>query len=124
MDARAFTKLIDFLQQVPAIRGSIGHGSDDKGCWWVKFAIDIDHELAWRTVQEMGHVLNFLSMNERLPTSFHPVSPPPYMNGGPDDFLSWVIDSRDPEFRPGTCARWLEGRMPNPVTDLDQWEVD
>lgn len=90
----------------------------------MKFTIDIDHELAWPTVQEMGHVLNALSVHERLPTSFHPVSPPPYMNGGPDDFLSWVIECRDPEFRPGTCATWLKGRLPNPVSDLDQWEVD
>ncbi|SPE35761.1 hypothetical protein SBA3_2300022 [Candidatus Sulfopaludibacter sp. SbA3] len=50
--------------------------------WWVKFAIDISHRLAWNVVQELGHVLNYLSVNERLPTVFKPVSPPPYANGG------------------------------------------
>ena len=121
MDDRAFTKIIDFLERVPAIHGSIGKGADDKGYWWIKFSIDIQHPLAWQTVQEFGFVLNYLSMNERLPTNFHPVSPPPYMNGGPDDFLSWVIECNDPEFRPGTCADWLSTRLPNPVEDLSQW---
>lgn len=124
MDDRAFTKLLEFLGRVPAVQGAIGKGADEEGRWWVKFSIDIGHALAWHTVQEFGHVLNLLSLEERLPTSFHPVSPPPYMNGGPEDFLSWVIECSDPEFRPGTCAEWLSGRLPNSVEDLDQWVLE
>lgn len=124
MDDRAFTKLVEFLDKVPAVQGPIGKGADENGCWWVKFSIDIHHDLAWHTVQELGHVLNLLSLEERLPTSFHPVSPPPYMNGGPEDFLSWVIECHDPEFRPGTCEKWLSVRLPNPVEDFDQWTVE
>ncbi len=122
MDDRAFTKLIEFLERVPATIGTIGKGSDEDGRWWVKFEIDIHHQFAWHTVQEFGHVLNYMSVHERLPTSFHPVSPPPYMNGGPEEYLSWVIECHNPEFRPGTCAEWLIGRFPNPVEDLEKWE--
>jgi len=43
------------------------------------------------------------------------------MNGGPDEFLSWLIECQNPEFRPGTCVEWLMGRLPNPVEDLEQW---
>ncbi|MDF2408028.1 hypothetical protein GWQ29_01045 [Aeromonas sp. 2HA2] len=75
-------------EKVPAINGAIGKGVDEDGRWWVKFEIDIHHQFAWHTAQEFGHVLNYMSVNERLPTSFHPVSPPPYMNGGPDEYLS------------------------------------
>ena len=121
MDDRAFDKLLDFLGKVPAIDGAIGKGSEEDGCWWVKFSININHKFAWHTVQELGHVLNYLSLDERLPTTFHPVSAPPYMNGGPEEFLSWVIECSDPQFRPGTCAEWLVGRLPNPVDDLEQW---
>ena len=124
MDKRAFTKLIEYLEKVPAIYGTIGSGSDNDGCWWVKFEIDINHQFAWHTVQEMAHVLNYMSIDERLPTSFHPVSPPPYMNGGPVEFLWWVIECHNPEFRPGTCAEWLIGRLPNPVEDLEQWALE
>lgn len=124
MDDRAFTKLLTYLERVPAIVGSIGHGADDAGLWWVKFTIDIRHPLAWHVVQELGHVLNYLSLSERLPTVFKPVSPPPYMNGGPDEFLSWVIECESPDLRPGTCAEWLEGRLPRPVDDLSQWATD
>ncbi len=53
-----------------------------------------------------------------------PVSPPPYMNGGPDEFLSWVIEAKDPDFRPGTCADWLEGRLPQPVDDEAAWNME
>lgn len=124
MDDRAFKKLIDFLTKVPAIEGSIGKGTSEDGTWWVKFSININHEFSWHTVQEFGHVLNYLSMDERLPTAFYPVSAPPYMNGGPEDYLSWVIESTDPKFRPGTCAEWLIGRLPNPVEDAEQWCSD
>jgi len=124
MDDRAYAKLIEFLDRVPAIHGAIGKGAGDDGCWWVKFSIDISHHLAWQTVQEFGHVLNYVSLDERLPTTFQPVSPPPYMNGGPDDFLSWVIECEDPEFKPDTCAEWLIGRFPNPVEDLEQWATE
>jgi len=121
-----FHKLLAFLSRVPAIQtndtpsAGFGTGSDG-GTWWVKFSIAIDHPLAWATVQEMAHILNYLSISERLPTSFMPVSPPPYLNGGPYDFLSWVIEGRDDAMRPGTVANWLEGRMPNPVEDPASW---
>ncbi|NEO83014.1 MAG: hypothetical protein F6J87_01960 [Spirulina sp. SIO3F2] len=121
MDDRAFTKLTNYLSRIPAIETPIAHGADSTG-WWVKFSIDIDHELAWQVVQELGHVLNYLSLNERLPTVFKPVSPPPYLNGGPRDFLSWVIECENLDFRPGTVADWLEGRLPRPVDDLAEWQ--
>lgn len=121
MDDRAFTKLTDYLSKIPSVTGSIGQGVFENGNWWVKFFIDIDHPQAWNTVQELGHVLNALSLGERLPTVFMPTSPPPYMNGTAREFLSWVIESTDPEFRPGTCAGWLEGRLPRPVNDLSEW---
>ena len=45
-------------------------------------------------------------------------------NGGPRAFLSLVIECPDPDFRPGTVSKWLEGRLPTPVDDLAQWEID
>lgn len=128
-DSIAFAPLLHFLYDVPAIaltdtpsRG-IGSGIDG-GIWWIKFAIDIDHPLAWRVVQEFGHVLNLLSLEEPLPTLFKPVSPPPYMNGGPADYLSWVIECPISKMSPSMVAQWLEGRLPRPVHDLSQWDVD
>ena len=122
MDDRAFTKLLDYLRRVPAMEEPIGHGSETGSGWWIKFNLDIGHPLAWQVVQEFGYVLNQLSVEERLPTVFKPVSPPPYLNGGPDDYLSWVIECVSDSFRPGTCADWLEGRLPRPVDDLEQWQ--
>ncbi len=90
----------------------------------MKFSIDIESPLAWHVVQELGHVLNYLSVSERLPTTFKPVSPPPYMNGGPREFLSWVIECSDKDTQPATVAEWLEGRLPQPVSDLEQWAND
>ena len=56
-----------------------------------------------------------------LPTVFKPVSPPPYLNGGPDDYLAWVIETDDVEMRPGTVAKWLQSRLPDPVDDPAAW---
>jgi hypothetical protein len=119
--AAALKPLLDFLCKIPGIDPRMGSGFFDNGCWWVKFTIDIEHPLAWQVVQELGYVLNYISLDERLPTVFKPVSPPPYLNGGPE-FLSWVIESEDSEFAPSECLEWLEGRMPRPVDDLSQWK--
>jgi hypothetical protein len=99
----AFEALISFLRQVPAVDSHMGSGYSDGGRWWVKFVIDIKHPLAWRVVQELGHVLNYVSVEDRLPTVFKPVSPPPYMNGGPEDFCrgsSRRVMQRSPQRTP------------------------
>jgi hypothetical protein len=113
-----------FLVEVPAIVAPIGQGVNQEGMWWVKFKIDIKHPLAWQVVQEIGHVVNYLSLNEKLPAAFYPVSPPPYMNGGPEDFLSWIIENTDNEFTPDNLKTWLEGRLPQPVNDESAWLTD
>lgn len=121
-----FAKLIDFLVRIPSVEindtpsQGIGTGEEADGGWWVKFSIDIDHELAWHTVQEIGSVLNSLSLEEGMAAVFKPVSPPPYLNGGPEEFLSWVIEGA-PELPPGTVAGMLEERLPQPVEDEDAW---
>ena len=120
-DENFIRPLIGYLSRVPGITGKIGFGTSNQGLWWVKFTIDIDHPLAWSIVQELGHVLNYLSLNEKLPTVFMPVSPPPCLNGGPS-YLSWVIECKDKDFKPETCAQWLEGRLPRPVEDAKQWK--
>ncbi|MEM1218107.1 MAG: hypothetical protein AAGH79_04315 [Bacteroidota bacterium] len=124
MDKPVFQPLLAFLERIPAISAPIWKGEHKKGLWWVKFRIDINHPLAWHTVQELGSVVNYLSINDRLPTVFYPVSPPPYLNGGPASFLSWVIENEDPAFGPEILQEWLEDRLPNPVDDLSQWEEE
>ncbi|HEU4651411.1 MAG TPA: hypothetical protein VFS49_08345 [Croceibacterium sp.] len=124
-----FHKLLEFLSRIPGVEindaPSRGFGSGlDDGTWWVKFSIAIDHPLAWNVVQELGCVLNQLSLTERLPTVFKPVSPPPYLNGGPRDFLSWVVECNEKAMKPGTVADWLEARLPRPVESEDGWPAD
>ena len=124
MDNRAFESLITYLERIPSMTKPIAFGTYDNGLWWVKFQLDIENKYAWNVVQELGCVLNYLSINERLPTTFYPVSPAPYLNGGPNDYLSWIVETKDSEFRPGTVQKWLEGRLPDPVDDLEQWDTN
>src|SRR3954462_11103499 len=121
-------KLLAFMEGLPAIelpagRKSIGRGTFPNGNWWAKFPLDTNRPLAWRHVQELGFVLNYVSVEERLPTVFIPVSPPPYLNGG-IEFLSWVIESTAPSFNPDNCAQWLQGSLPRPVDDLSLWRTE
>lgn len=122
MSKNGFEYLISLLENIPSIKGTISYGVYTTNRWWVKFSIDIANPLAWRIVQEFGHILNYISVEERLPTSFYPVSPPPYMNGGPENFLSWIIENRDDEFTPELVAEWLESRLPSPIGDPLSWE--
>lgn len=118
-----FEPLVNYLSRVPAIKTPIATGIDNE-LWWVKFQIDIEHPLAWHVVQELGCVVNYLSIEERLPTVFYPVSPAPYLNGGPGEYLSWIIKTMDSDFHPETLMQWLEGRLPNPVNELSEWDID
>lgn len=120
-----FDRLVEFLARIPPVetdrsptRG-IERG-ESSGQWWVQFNLDIDHDLAWYAVQELACVLNYLSLEERLPTVFKPISPAPYLNGGPDEFLSWLIECPS-TMSPDTVAQWLEGRLPQPVEDEAAW---
>lgn len=117
-----FIPLTNFMSRIPSVNPGFGTGVYENGNWWIKFQLDIDHPLAWKVVQELGHIVNYISLKERLPTWFYPVSPPVYMNGGPKDFLSWVIESTEAGFTPALLAEWLEGRMPRPVDDITQWK--
>jgi len=119
-----FKELEDFLIKIPGINLLVGKGVHEDKNWWIKFSINIRHPLAWNVVQELGHVVNYVSLDERLPTIFYPVSPPPYMNGGPVDFLSWVIESTNEAFSPKLLAEWLEARLPSPVEDMGMWKVE
>jgi hypothetical protein len=124
-----FAKLLDYLARVPSVQVNetpsrgFGSGSDEAG-WWVKLSLELDHPLAWSAVQELGHVLNYMSIQDRLPTVFKPVSPPPYMNGGPRDYLSWLIECPSGEMEPDKVMEWLEGRLPRPVDDPEQWDME
>src|SRR5579864_896080 len=122
-DPKPFQPLIELLSRVPTVSRSISSGFAQQGHWWVKFFIDIDHPLAWNVVQELGHVLNYLSVDEKLLTAFMPVSLAPYSHGGPRESLLWVIECKDEGFSPADCAEWLEGQLPRPVEDPTQWNV-
>lgn len=117
-------ELIEFLKKIPGVSGHIGDGTSENGFWWIKFQIDISNKYAWHAVQELACVVNYLSIDERLPTRFYPVSPAPYLNGGPEDYLSWIIENTHLDFSSQLLKDWLESRLPNPVDDLSQWNLD
>jgi len=108
-DDSAFYSLETFLASVPGIVPPFGHGFEKESLWWIKFSIDIENHLAWHVDQELAHVLNYLSVSERLPTVFKPVSPPPYMNGGPGKFLSWIIECSDKNAQTGYGCQLARG---------------
>lgn len=113
-------QLTGFLRRVPSVR-VLSHSPVTEPQWWIKLNIDIASPVAWHVVQSLGYVLNYLSLDEPLPTVFRPVSPPPYLNGGPDDFLSWVIEAQIPFLDAGVIASFLQGRLPQPVEDSAAW---
>ncbi|RBL86476.1 hypothetical protein DDE05_10230 [Streptomyces cavourensis] len=114
-------RLVDYLGRIPGVRVASSEVQPD-AYWWVKLTIEPGHPLAWRVVQELGFVLNYFSVQEKLPTVFKPVSPPPYLNGGPEEHLAWVIESTWNYIDPGWIAQTLEGSLPRPVDDAQSWD--
>lgn len=114
--------LEDALSSLPGT-SVISKGTWPNGRWWIKLDINLEHDLAWRVVQELGFVLNYVSMSERLPTVFMPVSPPPYLNGG-TEFLSWVIESTMDHVDPDVIRNYVVGRLPQPIDNPEAWNMD
>ena len=116
-------KIRDLLRSIPGI-GHVGISEPGTAYWWLKFDIDIKSKIAWQIVQELGHILNYLSVDDKLPTRFYPVSPPPYMNGGAEDFLSWVIEPSIPYVDPHHIYAFLNGRLPENYDKEESWLLD
>ncbi len=112
--------LVEFLDKIPSVK-VLSSGLTPDAYWWIKLDIDINHELAWEVVQELGYVLNYISLSEPLPTIFKPVSPPPYLNGNAEEFLSWLIESTFNYIDPKWIKEVLEDRLPKPIDDEKEW---
>lgn len=117
---RGVLKLRDLLDTIPGVSQIETSGADEPE-WWVMFSIDIKAPIAWHVVQELGHILNYISVSERLPTLFMPVSPPPYLNGGPGEYLSWIIETKRPGVDAREIARVLAERLPDPIDSIEAW---
>lgn len=115
-------KLVAYLGRVPSVR-VISHEVTSDAYWWAKFEVDIHHPLAWMVVQALAFVFNEISISEKLPTVFKPTSPPPYLNGGPDESLFWVVESTYNYISPLWIAEILEERLPRPVDDTSCWQI-
>lgn len=116
-------KIKNLLIKIPCIT-FISNSKTDEPFWWLKFSINISSKISWNVVQELGHILNYLSLEEKLPTSFYPVSPPPYMNGGPEEFLNWIIESSIPAVDTNIIYDYLEGRLPEGYDKEENWNID
>lgn len=114
--------LVDYLSKLPGVSIMSSKVTPD-AYWWVKFHIDISNKLSWKVVQELGHVMNLICISEPLPTIFKPVSAPPYLNGGPEECLDWVIESTFNYIDPVWIKDTLEGRLPSPVENGSEWEA-
>ena len=42
-----FNTLIEFIKRVPSVNTSIASGAYDNGNWWIKFSLDINHQLSY-----------------------------------------------------------------------------
>ncbi len=113
-------ELKDFIDQIPSVE-VLSTSEPNEGRWWIKLQIDINSKTAWHVVQNLAFVLNEISVTETLPTTFKPTAPPPYLNGGPEEFLFWVIEADIPFLDPGVINAYLQQRLPDPVTDESAW---
>lgn len=115
-------RLQAFLARIPAIE-VISASKAKVPIWWIKFDIDLRSAIAWHVVQNLAFVLNDICISECLPTVFKPKSPPPYLNGGPREFLHWVIEATIPLLNAGVITDFLEERLPSPVEDEKAWLI-
>jgi hypothetical protein len=115
-----YSLLVGFLREVPAIKHDILTSAYIDDNWYVSFTIDINHVHAWNVVQIIGSIINTMHNCG----AFKPISPSVRLNGGPHSHLSWIIESISTDFTPEMCYYSLHNEMPQPVSDLLQWDWD
>lgn len=121
MSKKKINELVEFLGKLPSVKDV--HFENKNGDWWVMLHLDIFNPYAWNVIQELAFVLNNVAITERFPAIFYPKSPPPYLNGGPADFLSWIIENGDKGFTPEILVEQLKNYLPDPE-DLEEWYLD
>jgi hypothetical protein len=117
---KSLLKLVSLIGSLPAVKQGIGRSEPEDYCWWIKFSLDRKHPLVWHVIQRLGHVLNYITLEERLDVVFRPVSPPPYLNGGPE-YLSWVIEATKRYVNPETVRKVLRAQLPATLSSEKQW---
>lgn len=117
---RGVDKLADLIQSLPGVQPHVGRSKADDYLWWIKFSLDRNHPLVWHVIQRLGFVLNYISLESRLDVTFRPVSPPPYLNGGPE-FLGWVIESTKRYVNPETVRKVLRLELPEKISSEKEW---
>lgn len=115
-------KLAALIASLPGVENPVAKSGPNQFCWWLKFSINKEHPLVWHVIQRLGHVLNYISLDERFDVVFAPVSPPPDMNGGPE-FLSWVIEARKRFVNPATIHKALRLHLPKNVRSTREWKI-
>lgn len=103
-------ELAAFLERLPGV-SVLAFELAPTTRWRVVIEICAGHELAWRVVQELSFVLNYISVSERLPTVFRPLA------------KGWSVESTLPHVDPRAIAQCLESYVPSPE-DPEDWDVE
>jgi hypothetical protein len=114
-------RLAKLIGTLPGVKGPVAHNASDQWFWWVKFTIDTRHALAWHVIQRLGYVFNYYSIEQHFDTKFMPVSPPPDLNGGPRQYLSWVVEATLGFYDPGPSMEALRRELPQNVKSKAEW---
>jgi len=115
--------LVRLLKKLPGVRGSVGMSELGDVFWWAKFSIDLKHPLAWHVIQRLAFVLNYYSIEQKFDCKFYPASPPPDLNGGPHEYLSWVIEARVGCVDPHPIVKVLRAALPRTLSDTKMWKL-
>lgn len=119
----AVRRLAAVVRKLPGVHRSIGTSTPEEAFWWLKFSIDTEHPLAWHVIQRLGYVLNYYSLEYKFHVSFYPASPPPALNGGPREFLSWVIEARLRYVDPRPIHKALRQELPARLSSEAEWRL-
>jgi hypothetical protein len=115
-----FNKLNTLLLSIPCVK-SVDCYDEMEDLWSCHIRMDLTHEIVWHLIQGIAFVINDTSITGKLPATFYPTSPPPYLNGGPYNYLHWIIRSESPEFIPDYCCEWFINRFPNNPEFNESW---
>ena len=107
-----------FFGKIPCVQGVVFVNINS---WYIKLDFDLNSKIVWNVIQELSFVLNNLSLLKKLPVIFKPISPPPYLNGGPERFLSWIIEPTSQGVDPTIIISTLAMYLPTQIENEKAW---
>jgi hypothetical protein len=111
-----FAELENYISKIPGVIDVQGVNEMDN-TWTLHIDIAIGHDLSTLVIKQFEDAINGMSLKEKLPVLLPPVS----IDFSDEHRRHCIITTEDEKFTPQTFLKWIQPRLPSPVSEERSW---